>query len=516
MTSSISSSSSSAIIKSLTGAQIDIQELATNLTEATRAPQQAAIDARMTAADSKISAIGKIQAAAKTFQDDLASFGDPKAIPYQPTTSNSSIASFSFRSFYVPSEVDFSFKVTALATENRVSFPGLATSGNFALKTSTGVIETSYSSLSELSTWIKAQTGFTATLLNSRDLVISKGTGATNNFTAYASAAAVTSISNASSVNLSSLPTSGDLILPGLTNPISFSSLSDLETKLNQQTGYSATLSGTDMAITLPSAQTGDVKIYTGGSSATGTDATIEANGQTYTSSSNRFSTLITGVNIDVVATSNTEVRLATARNTDQFILALKSIVDGYNDLLSTVKSEMNYDPDVTKRGGFANDSVARDFLNQMRRLTTDAITGYSDTVPTITLAEVGLVTNRDGSLQLDTFKIDQIAQNNPEQLEAAVASNANSKGAIDKMKTLIDTVLGRGSAFQTLYSKTNSTVLGDIQDDLDKLDEQMDALRQRYLTQFIAMQKVVLESQKTQESLTSFMTSWTAGLKNS
>lgn len=514
MTSSVSNTSSSAIIKSLTGAQIDIQELATNLTSATRAPQQAAIDARKTAADSKISAIGRIQSSAKAFQDAIASYGDPKAIQYQPTTSNSSVASFSFRSFYQPSEVDFSFKVTALASENRVSFPGLATSGNFALKTSSGIVETSYQSLSELSTWIKTQTGFTATLLNGRDLIVSKGTGVSNNFTAYASAPATTAI-NGSSVSLSNLPSSGDLVLPGLANPISYSSLTDLETKVGQQAGYAATLSGTSLSITLPASQTGDAKVFTGGMSATGTDASIEANGQTYTSSSNRFSTLITGVNIDVTATSSTEVRLSTTRNTDKFILALKSIVDGYNELLSTVKKEMNYDPDVKKRGGLANDSVARDLLNQMRRHTTDTISGYSSVVPNITLAQVGLITNRDGTLQLDTFKIDQIAQNNPEQLEAAVASNASSKGALDKMKTLIDTVLGRTSSFQNLYNTTNTTVLNKIQDDTDKLNEQMDALRQRYLTQFIAMQKVVLQSQKTQESLTNYMTSWTAGLKN-
>lgn len=514
MTSSVASSSSSAIIKSLTGAQIDIQELATNLTAASRAPQQSMIDARLTAADSKISAIGKIQASAKAFQDALASYGDPKAIQYQPTSSNSSIASFSFRSYYQPSEVDISFKVTALASENRVSFPGLAPAGNFALKTSSGVVETSYNSLSELSSWIKTQTGFSATVLNSRDLIVSKGTGASNNFTAYADPT-LTPVNGTASVTLSNLPSSGVVALPGLATPISYSSLMDLETKVTQQTGNAAILNGSSLDVTLSSPQTGNAKVYSSGLSSSGTDAIIEANGQTYTSSSNRFSTLITGVNIDVTATSNTEVRLTTARNTDKFILALKSIVDGYNDLLATVKKEMNYDPDVTKRGGLANDSVARDFLNQMRRLTTDTISGYSSVVPTITLAQVGLITNRDGTLQLDTYKIDQIAQNNPEQLEAAVASNASSKGAIDKMKTLIDTVLGRTSSFQTLYNTTNSTVKNKIQDDTDKLNEQMDALKQRYLTQFIAMQKIVLQSQKTQESLTNYMTSWTAGLKN-
>lgn len=514
MTSSVSSTSSSAIIKSLTGAQIDIQELATNLTSATRAPQQTAIDARKTAADAKISAIGRIQASAKAFQDALSGYGDPKAIQYQPTTSNSAIATFSFRSYYQPTEVDFSFKVTTLATENRVSFPGLASTGNFSLKTSSGIVETSYQSLSELSTWIKAQTGFSATILNGRDLIVSKGTGATNNFTAYTSSPVITAV-NGTSVTLANLPSSGDVTLPGIANPISYSSLVDLQAKVAQQTGNPANLSGTSLDVNFSTSQTGNAKVYSNGLSSTGSDATIEANGQTYTSSSNRFSTLVSGINIDVTATSASEVRISTTRNTDKFVLALKSIVDGYNDLLATVKKEMNYDPDVKKRGGLANDSVARDLLNQMRRLTTDTISGYSSLVPTITLAQVGMITNRDGTLQLDTFKIDQIAQNNPEQLEAAIASNASSKGALDKMKTLIDTVLGRNSSFQTLYNTTSTTILSKIQDDTDKLNEQMDALKQRYLTQFVAMQNVVLQSQKTQESLTNYMTSWTAGLKN-
>lgn len=518
MTSSISSANSSAIIKSLTGAQIDIQELATNLTEATRAPQQASIDARQTAAESKISAIGKIQAAAKAFQDDLASFGDPKAIPFQPTTSDSSKAEFSFRSFYEPKEIDISFKINQLATENRVSFPALATAGDFSLKTSSGTVTTSYQSLSELSAWIKTQTGFNATLLNGTDLVVSRGMGAINNFTAFTSTPVTTPLTTGASnstVTLTNVSGRGVLELPGLSSPIAYSSTADLIAKIGQQSGYSATTSGSDILVTVPGTSPGDAVLYQGAARAQGLDAEIEADGQVYTSSTNRFSTLITGVNIDIKATSGTEVRLATARNTDRFILALQSIVTGYNELLTTVKNEMNYDPDVKKRGGFANDSVARDFLNQMRRLTTDTISGYSSAVPNVTLAEIGLITNRDGSLSIDTFKLDQIAQNSPEQLEAAIASNANSKGAIDKMKGLIDTVIGRGSTFQNLYSKTNTTVLGEIQDDVDKLNEQMDALRQRYLTQFIAMQKIVLQSDKTRESLTNFMTSWTAGLKN-
>ena len=97
------------IVKNLTGGTMDIQDLAKNLTEATRVPKQTLIDNRRTVAEAKISSIGKIQAAAKSFQDNLAQFGDARALPLTPSTSDSSVADFSFKSFFTPGPVDFSF-----------------------------------------------------------------------------------------------------------------------------------------------------------------------------------------------------------------------------------------------------------------------------------------------------------------------------------------------------------------------------------------------------------------------
>jgi flagellar hook-associated protein 2 len=149
-----------------------------------------------------------------------------------------------------------------------------------------------------------------------------------------------------------------------------------------------------------------------------------------------------------------------------------------------------------------------------MRRITTDPIINYGGQTRTLTLADAGVVTNRDGSLSLDTNKIDKLVQNSPDVLEAVISTDSTSTGSLDRMKSLTDTILGSSSMFQQLYNKTKNTELTKLQDEAAKLDERMTALQERYISQFTTMQSIVTQSQKTQSSLTDFMTSWSASLK--
>ena len=129
-TTSTTSSSSmgnigSSIVNSITGGSIDIQSLASKLTDATKQPRQMLLDARKAAADSKISAIGQITSAANDFQTSLDALGNSKAIAYATQSTNPSVADFAFKSFIEPTPINFSFSVSQLATNNVVTLPPL-------------------------------------------------------------------------------------------------------------------------------------------------------------------------------------------------------------------------------------------------------------------------------------------------------------------------------------------------------------------------------------------------------
>lgn len=464
------------IVNSLTGGSIDIQALAKSLTDASRAPQQTVLDNRKTVAQSKISSIGRIYASADQMKTALSAFGAPRQLGLTPATSDSTKASFQYNAFATQASLDLSIDVQKLATTNTVSLLPLAKNATLAGTGQAPVLNlysgdkptdpaaaktliksfklADYSNLQALADAIRATSGFDATVLNAADgtqrLSITRGTGTAKHF-------------YAETVDQAGAPTTDGLMI----NPAAFQSA--------------------------------------------GSDAQIVADGQTYTSGTNSFSSLVSGVNITVSSTGS--VRLFSKRNTDQQVAALRNIVSSYNELLATVNNEITYDKDVQKRGGLANDFVARSFLFQMRRLTTDPIAG---TAGKVTLAELGVRTEQNGKLTIDETRLNKVISDQPELLQNVMSSTSTKQGALEKMLNLSETVLGVNGPFVRLYNQTQNNELPSIDAAMTKLNDQMNALQARYLQQFTSMQEVVTASQNSQTSLTQAMAAWTAGLKSS
>jgi flagellar hook-associated protein 2 len=202
---------------------------------------------------------------------------------------------------------------------------------------------------------------------------------------------------------------------------------------------------------------------------------------------------------------------------------ALQTIVDGYNKLLSSIQNEIKYDSDIAKRGGLANNSVAKNFISNLRQLTTKAFPDGNG--GTFTLADIGVKTNvADGTLKIDTGLVSQVQQSKPELFVAVITSKSATQsngdawsgptGALDQMIALNKIVIGTGSDFSKLLTKTQNVDEQAISDDQVKLDDDMIALKNRYLTQFTAMQNILNATKSDQTSLTNMMSSWSAGLK--
>jgi flagellar hook-associated protein 2 len=500
----------SSIVTSMTGSTVDIQSLADQLTIASKAPRQALLDARKQAADAKISSIGKIQAAANDFQTNLTGLGDPKALAYSANSSDTTVADFAFQSYIAPKQVDFSFWVKQLATANSVSLPQFnsksalvgsdgADAGTFSITAADGSVVdaitlSSTDTLITLAKKINANgiangTGLKATILNGapasdggtmQTLQITRGTGASNNFTVAVSytESSVDFGTNSTGLNVST------------------------NTALNSSTGK-------------------DAIIYSGGYLDPTTNLSV--GGTQFTSASNTFSNLISGVNINVHSTSSYDkpVTISTSANVAGLVNALQTVVSGFNSILKTVQDETKFDSDATKRGGLVGESAAKSFISQLRQLTTQSIIGGSG--KTVTLAEIGVKTNLDGSLTIDTGTVSTLVQTNPSLLSDALASSvppANSTnrsaylGAIDRMKNLSKVITDSGANFDQLLKRTKGPVETAIATDQTKLDSEMASLKNRYLMQFQTMQNLLNSTKAAQSSLTNMMSSWTAGLK--
>ena len=582
-TSTTSSSTSqstigSNIVNSLTGATINIQNLAQQLTDATKAGRQSLIDSRKALADAKISSIGQITSSANTFQNSLSALGSSKAISYSTQSSDPTVADFSFKSFIQPKPLNFTFSVKQLATENIVTLPPISSSATSLLGSSTSRVLTLFGAPPIASATVASGSNPTNLAIpagsltpgSTMNLSLPTSAGSTQNLQVAVPASGdindfIASINTSIAKTGSSAPIaslgqdgasvsfsyngspqpSGSIALAKSIKQFDLSGytkLSDLANDITAVTGFSANImnspSGSDtlqylqishgtgqannfnVAITDPN----DSQPLTTGLSTdqgsgptvqVGQDAIINAAGIDYTSSSNAFSNLITGVTINVHAasTGSSQVNLSTAINTSGLLSAMQAIVTGYNSLLTTVQDSIKYDPDVTKRGGLANDWVAQSFLSQLRQLTTTSIAG-SGTTP-VTLADIGVKTNLDGSLTIDTAAVDRVSQNNPQMLADVIASTNTSTGAIDLMANLNKVITSPAAPLQIELTQVQGKDEQAIADDQTKLDTEMAALQQRYLTQFTAMQSILNSTKNDQSGLTDMMSSWSAGLKS-
>jgi flagellar hook-associated protein 2 len=467
-----------AIVNNLTGGTMDVQSLAQSLTDAERAPQQALLDNKLTAANARISSIGKITSSANTLKSGLAAFGDPKGLPFQPASTNPNIASFTFKPYYPPSKIDMSFEVKSLCSGNQVTLgpigandkPGgtSAITPTLALYDKDGntvqTLDMSGKTLEEVRDSINKISGFGATILNNgtqRYLSISKGTGADNNF----------SVGIYDDVDKTKAPLAGGLQADNANRPKS-----------------------------------------------TGQDAEIVSGNVHYFSATNQFSKLISNITINVtdVTPAGQTVQIVTSSDPSTSVSALRSLVDNYNKLITTIHSEIKYDPDITKRGGLANDFVSKSLLNQLRQLTTSSIS-----VPgggTVSLAQIGVKTKMDGTLEINETLLSKTIVQNPDMINYAMGSTDSVKGIIEKMSDLSDVILGENGQNSALIKERDQAQNKDIpkiNDQLTSLATRMDAVQQRYLKQFTVMQSILNDAKSTQSNLTSSMAAWTAGLKN-
>ena len=150
-----------------------------------------------------------------------------------------------------------------------------------------------------------------------------------------------------------------------------------------------------------------------------------------------------------------------------------------------------------------------------MRQLTTQAI--RAPTGVDVTLAQVGVKTKLDGTLEIDETLLSKMTVQNPDMVNYVMGSTKDVSGMIDRMNNLSDTIIGQNGKTSALMKEQDQAQNKDIpkiNDQLTSLSTRMDAIQQRYLKQFTVMQSILNDAKSTQSNLTSSMAAWTAGLK--
>ena len=231
-------------------------------------------------------------------------------------------------------------------------------------------------------------------------------------------------------------------------------------------------------------------------------DAIVKLDGIEVHRAGNSISNLIDKAKLELTGTGTTT--LGVSEPTAAIGQAVSDFVDTYNQLLTLLKAQT--DP---KTGALRNDPAARALQTALARLPSTVLTGGDGSAPR-TLAELGVGTNRDGSLRLDSGRLSTALATYPDAVAAMFADGAGASGhgLAGALAAIADaatsTTVGLGAS-ATKYDKAKT----ELADQQAKASDDASALRDRLTLQFTTMDARVAAYKSTQNFLKNQIDAW-------
>ena len=512
---------SSNIVSTLgAGSGIDIKSLAENLVEAERAPRKQRIDDKIAQTEAKISGYSAVKFALSELKtafeklNDANDFASLKVSNSQPsalgvtTTSQAAAGSLNLDVRQVAQAQRTASVVYATAKtpiNGGAAFDLQLAVGSGA---ATRIAVTTATPEGVVSAVNGAKLGVTAQLINTgngHQIVFTGETGSTKSFSLSAMAAATVMQANSQGVvvQADASATAVQLQYPDMNDATKTVTLALTKQADGNWTAPANSMPAGVVATaqaTLPMPQTQPLQ--------TAQDALFFVNGLQVTRSSNTVSDVLQGVTFELFTPSTGAARIDLNRDTTGIKDQIKALVTAYKDFDETLKVLGDRESKVETFGGaLAGDSLLQNVRNQVRNLFTE----NSDTPGTTVVAtrNVGLSFDRNGMLLLDEAKLDAALQNKFDEVVQMFSANTNNKsvysnasaGVAGRAVKTLDEML-RSTGLIDKQSTTAQKKIADHKAELEKLQDRMDMLLNRYMKQFATMESIVGESNSLRTSL--------------
>ena len=229
-------------------------------------------------------------------------------------------------------------------------------------------------------------------------------------------------------------------------------------------------------------------------------NANLTVNGIAVTSASNTITEAIQGVTLTLKNTTAAPTNLTITRDTAAINTAASGFVDAYNALASQIKSRSAYGTDGKGAGSLAGDSTLRLMQDQMRGIFNTPASGGTLT----TLGQVGISFQKDGSLLLDSSKL-----NSAISADFSGVSNlfSSSTGYATRLEAWSKSSLAAGGLLDTRTQSLNKFVK-DRNQAIDKLENRMTALQKKYTQEYTNLNLMLSRMNSTSTFLTNQLSS--------
>jgi flagellar hook-associated protein 2 len=157
-------------------------------------------------------------------------------------------------------------------------------------------------------------------------------------------------------------------------------------------------------------------------------NAKFTVNGIAITRASNEVDDVIPGVSFNIAGYTGVPATVTVAVDTEAAKSAMQNLVDAFNTSIRLVDELGSRGFNGSEKGDLAGDPAISTLQRQMESLIANGIEGFGDRP--LYLADIGVRTERDGSLSLDMNVLEKAMEENPEIFEAIMRDGVKSNTA--------------------------------------------------------------------------------------
>jgi flagellar hook-associated protein 2 len=209
---------------------------------------------------------------------------------------------------------------------------------------------------------------------------------------------------------------------------------------------------------------------------------------------SNTFDDVVPGVSISLASLGG-PVTVGVSTNFSGVANKIQAVVTAFNDIVSFVdqQSDVSQDTSATDRtvsqGPLAFDGTVRSILETLHGTISNGVSGLSSQYTL--LAEVGVTTNKDGTLAFDTTKLNDALTKDDRAVAALFGGSTTTAGIADKLH---DYLTGITQAKGLLAVRTDSLTsqIKSLQDRIEEGQRQVDAFEENLRATFSNLEVLV------------------------
>src|SRR5690606_36546013 len=220
-------------------------------------------------------------------------------------------------------------------------------------------------------------------------------------------------------------------------------------------------------------------------------DARVRVDGFERTSSTNTVGDLVPGVNLTLSAAKPGEsFRLDVSSDHAALESALEAFVSAYNSVGSVLKSTSSYNSTTKTASALTGDSLVRGLQQQLRNLASGS---------SLPLKALGVTLDKSGVMSFDKTKLGEAMASDPQGVSRLFGGEGSLAASL---KTVLKTQLDSSEGAIALRTENLNKERSRLEDQMKQLDLRMEKLGSIYLSQFTAMETMIVQLQSGASSL--------------